>query len=67
MESSCCSPNYMNTGAKWVVGSLKTPEGVVDQIRSRFDWRDRLSWWRVRWGMGRMAMAVRPGLYALNT
>jgi hypothetical protein len=67
MASSCCATNYMNTGAKWVVGSLKTPEGAVDQIRSRFDWRDRLSWWRVRWGMGRMAMAVRPGLYALNT
>jgi hypothetical protein len=49
-----------------VVGSLETPGGAVDRITARFDWLDRLSWWRVRWGIGRMGMAVRPGLYALN-
>ena len=66
MASSCCRVSYMNEGAAWVTGSVDTPEGEVPCISSRFSWSDRLSWWRVRWGIGRMGMAVRPGLYALN-
>ncbi len=66
MASSCSCPTYMNEGAAWVVGYQETPEGAVDRISSHFDWRDHLSWWRVRWGIGRMGMAIRPGLYALN-
>jgi hypothetical protein len=41
-------------------------EETIEPIESRFSWRDRLQWWRVRWGIGRMRFAVRPGLYALN-
>jgi acetyl-CoA decarbonylase/synthase complex subunit gamma len=41
-------------------------EAAIDPIDSTFTWRDRLLWWRVRWGIGRMSFAVTPGLYALN-
>ncbi len=67
MVSTCCCPKYMNTDAAWAVGSVETPEGAVDQVTSFFGWCDRLSWWRVRWGIGRMGLAVHPGLYALNS
>lgn len=66
MVEPCCCVRYVNEDFGWTVDSLQTDEGPVDRINSRFDWRDRLSWWRVRWGIGRMDMAVRPGLYALN-
>ena len=67
MVSCCGGPQYMNDKFDWSLGAMETPEGSVSQISSQFSWRDRLSWWRVRWGMGRMGMAVRPGLYALNS
>lgn len=41
-------------------------EAEIQPIDSAFTWRDRLQWWRVRWGIGRMRFAVSPGLYALN-
>ena len=66
MASSCCGTTYMNDDAAWIDGTIETPSGAVPCITANFDWRDRLSWWRVRWGIGRMGMAIRPGLYALN-
>ena len=67
MASSCCRVSYMNEGAAWVTGSVDTPEGEVPCISSRFSWSDRLSWWRVRWGIGRMGMAVLFCFDALET
>ncbi len=67
MGSCCCGPKYMNDDFAWSQGTIETAEGPVEKISSQFDWQDRLSWLRVRWGINRMGMAVRPGLYALNS
>jgi hypothetical protein len=38
----------------------------VPELTSRLSWQDKLGFWRVRWGIGRMTYSVRPGLYRLG-
>jgi acetyl-CoA decarbonylase/synthase complex subunit gamma len=38
----------------------------IPRIASRWTWADHLGAWKVRWDMGRMSYAVKPGLYALG-
>ncbi len=49
-----------------VTGTLDTAAGPVPQLATRLDWRDRMGMIRVRWGIGRMNYAIRPGLYAVG-
>jgi acetyl-CoA decarbonylase/synthase complex subunit gamma len=48
-------------------GWLSTASGRVPQITSDLTIGDRVSSWKLRWGMGRMSAIVPPGLYALGT
>ena len=48
-------------------GWLSTASGRVPQITSDLTVGDRISAWKLRWGIGRMSAIVPPGLYALGT
>jgi hypothetical protein len=50
----------------FVIGSIETPVGLVPQISSALTWRDHWGTVKARWGVGRMAYTVEPGLYALG-
>ena len=51
----------------FVIGAVETPAGPVPRVGSRWSARDRLGALRARLGLGRMAYAVVPGLYALGS
>ncbi len=46
---------------------MDTPAGPVPVLRGEFRPGDRLASWRARWGIGRMKMRIKPGLYALGS
>ena len=50
----------------FVTGHLNTSAGKIFRVSARLGWRDRLGSWKVRWGFGRMAYTVPPGLYVLG-
>ena len=73
-DSSCCKPednpaaDYETAAeAGWVVGQTGTPVGPVYQISTLLVYKDLLDTVRARLGMGRMKLAVPPGLYAVGT
>jgi hypothetical protein len=47
----------------WVTGTIQTAAGVVPQVATRLDKRDRYGSWKARWGIGRMDYRIPPGLY----
>lgn len=51
----------------FVTGSIDTPAGCVPVVPTTLTWRDRLGGWKVRWGIGRYAYTVDPGLYAVGS
>ena len=50
----------------FVTGSIDTPAGPVARVSHVFSRSDRLGAWKSRWGIGRMAYTVDPGLYAIG-
>lgn len=64
MSKSCCCSN----GESDLVGldAGKTNSTEVPEITSTLSFRDRLGFWRARWGLSRMKYAVAPGLYRLG-
>lgn len=54
----CCSCNDSPPEPK--------PQMNARPLTARWDWRDRLSAWAVRWGFRRMAYRAQPGLYRLG-
>jgi hypothetical protein len=48
-------------------GWLSTASGRIPLVTSDLTIGDRISSWKLRWGMGRMSAIVPPGLYALGT
>ncbi len=71
-QNSCCgaSPvgpaDYPYGPAAFVTGTLNTPAGPVPQVSRDIARADSLGAWRMRWGFGRGAFRVKPGLYALG-
>ena len=63
-ESCCCS----NSGGPDVVPpvDIKTNPPDIPEVTSRLSWRDKLGFFRVRWGIGRMHYSVQPGLYRIG-
>jgi hypothetical protein len=63
-ESCCCS----NSGGSDVVLriDMKTNPAETPEITSRLSWQDKLGFFRVRWGIGRMHYSVHPGLYRIG-
>lgn len=47
-------------------GTLDTPAGRIPRISSQYLPGDRLACWQARWGIKRMDLRVKPGLYALG-
>ena len=50
----------------FVTGSIDTAAGPVALVSHVFSRSDRLGAWKSRWGIGRMAYTVDPGLYAVG-
>ena len=48
------------------LGWMQTPAGRVPRISTELGFSDHLGAWKARWGIGRMAYMVPPGLYALG-
>jgi hypothetical protein len=44
-----------------------TPAGPVPRVSATLHFADTLGRWKARWGMGRMAYTVEPGLYAVGS
>ena len=47
--------------------SAPKPTPRARPLGTRWDWRDRLGAWAVRWGFRRMAYRAQPGLYRVGT
>lgn len=69
----CCGPGVLNAigtpdpeTEPWTTGKIDSPVGPVCQISTTTTWRDRLSTWKVRWGINRMGYTVRPDVYAVG-
>ncbi len=45
---------------------IETRVGAVPQVSATLTWRDRWGAIKARWGVGRMAYLIAPGLYALG-
>ncbi len=52
------------SGRPWVSGFIPTPTGDIPLVSTRLSFGDKLSAFKVRWGVGRMSCHVPPGLYA---
>lgn len=71
-KQPCCGPPATTRGGEidaTVPGFqewLTTKAGPVPRLSSQLRLNDRLGAWKVRWGIGRMAYIVPPGLYALG-
>jgi len=46
--------------------NVETPAGKIPGVSTSLSSKDRLSTWKVRWGIGRMRYRVEPGLYAVG-
>ncbi|MEN6374403.1 MAG: mercury methylation corrinoid protein HgcA [Smithella sp.] len=70
--SSCCSPvneaGYIIPGLKqsFVTDSILTVVGRIPKVSAGLQSRDHWGTIKARWGIGRMAYTVDPGLYALG-
>jgi len=67
--TSCCSTEYITPYDKndqWVMGEIRTPQGIVPVISTELHFKDLLGAWKVRWGIGRMNYKINPGLYAVG-
>lgn len=53
-------------GSGQMAGAVRPAAPAITAVDSVFRWRDRLGAWAVRWGLGRMAYRVEPGLHGLN-
>lgn len=48
-------------------GSVDSPAGRVPRASTRITLRDRIGWWKARWGIARDRFSVPPGLYAVGS
>jgi len=53
-------------GRSWVAEFIPTPTGDIPVVSTRLTLSDRLSAFKVRWGVGRMSYTIPPGLYAVD-
>ena len=51
----------------YIIGSINTPVGNVEQVSTKWSRSDILSTIRVRWSIGRMNYRVKQGLYAVGS
>ncbi len=71
-RSRCCSPaneaGYIIPGLNqsFVNGSILTAVGRIPQVSAEWQSLDHWGTIKARWGIGRMAYTVDPGLYALG-
>jgi acetyl-CoA decarbonylase/synthase complex subunit gamma len=52
---------------QYIIGQIDTSAGKIDQISTTWTRKDLFSTIKVRWSIGRMDYAVKPGLYATGT
>jgi hypothetical protein len=69
--AACCGGSgptemYREGARPWMIGCLETLAGKVPVVSTQLSMRDRLGHWRVRWSVGRMRYAIKPGLYAVG-
>ncbi len=69
--SACCggtgpTDRYFEGDLPWITGSLDTPVGDIPVVSTRLTAGDRRGHWKVRWGIGRLHFAIKPGLYAVG-
>lgn len=76
-QPDCCAPVVDCCGSSgptdqylesegWTIGQVSTPAGDIPQVATRLTRSDKFGHWRVRWNIGRMRFAIRPGLYAVG-
>ena len=71
-ESSCCSPAneagciIPGRDQSFVTGAIRTAVGLIPQVSAGLQSRDHWGTVKARWGIGRMAYTIDPGLYALG-
>ncbi len=53
-------------GGPRIIGAMQTPVGSVPRVDGALSWADRATAWQARWTIGRMGLAIPPGIYALG-
>jgi len=69
-HAPCCGgepePGGYVSDQDWTIGRVSTTVGDVSIVSTKLTLSDRMGHWRVRWSIGRMRFAIRPGLYAVG-
>lgn len=65
--SSIVAGQLEESSHPWIERVLETRAGTVPVVRTRLLPSDRWATLKVRWGLGRMAYTVPPGLYAVGS
>lgn len=74
--SGCCSSDTNSKAlreeeidlshAKWIRGSISTPAGDIPRVETALSFQDIFESWKARWGIRRMHLQVKPGLYGVG-
>ena len=73
LRECCCGPSNAECAtppslpdASWIEGTVRTAVGEIPRVSTELQFADHLGSWKARWGFGRMAYQVAPGLYAVG-
>ncbi|MDW7673630.1 MAG: mercury methylation corrinoid protein HgcA [Bacillota bacterium] len=68
--SSCCGGNNIDDKNYYTLpylSTIHTPVGPIPSVSVNLSREDVVGSWKVRWNMGRMNYAIKPGLYGAGT
>jgi len=65
-DSSIKYENNSIVGGEWVMGKIDTLVGSIPKVSIKLSLKDRISSWKVRWGINRMNYRIDPGIYAVG-
>lgn len=61
---NCCRNKVFDN--QWVEGIYNTSVGKIPRVATSLSMKDKISYWKVRWGINRMGYQVDPGLYCVG-
>ena len=66
MDSCCGSADSKALSQYWVTDTVSTAVGEIPRVSTELVFKDKLGYWKARWGINRMNYKVEPGLYCVG-